>query len=104
MRVESRIKTREQLKDIIEAKNNYNFSQINHFILSVKKEAKVPEHRSRLFIDETSDVVSASNDDPVYNLRKEIRNWRESGQLNEFERERFIIEDGTKKNVLQGKV
>lgn len=71
-----------------------------------KKNAKTLEHapayKARLFTDETSDVGSASNDDPIYNLRKEIRDWRAAVQLNEFER--CITEDGTKKNALRGKV
>ncbi|XP_032687331.1 serine-rich adhesin for platelets-like [Odontomachus brunneus] len=67
----------------------------------VKKYAKTSKYKGRLFTDETSDVASASNDDPIYNLRKEIRDWRTSGQLNEFQREYLIIEDGTKKNVLR---
>ncbi|EFN77587.1 hypothetical protein EAI_04050 [Harpegnathos saltator] len=70
-----------------------------------RKDAKLPEHasghKSRLFTDGASDVASIDNDDPIYNLRKEIHDWRASGQLNESEHEHLITEDGTKKNVLR---
>ncbi|XP_014472981.1 PREDICTED: uncharacterized protein LOC106743544 [Dinoponera quadriceps] len=59
----------------------------------VKTAEHVPGHKGRLFSDETSD----GTDDPIYNLRKEIRDWRASGQLNE----RLITEDETKEDVLR---
>ncbi|EGI61275.1 hypothetical protein G5I_10523 [Acromyrmex echinatior] len=51
--------------------------------------------------DETS-VVSAGNNDPIYILRKEIHDWRVSGQLTDrFERDCRLIEDETEKSSVQ---
>ncbi|KYN26929.1 hypothetical protein ALC57_03692 [Trachymyrmex cornetzi] len=51
--------------------------------------------------DETS-VASASNNDPIYILRKEIHDWRVSGQLTDrFERDCRLTEDETEKSSVQ---
>lgn len=52
----------------------------------------------------SSDKASADNNDPIYILRKEIHDWRISGQLTDgFERDSRFIEDETKKSFAQGK-
>jgi len=59
-------------------------------------------HKVRLF-DETS-VASAGNNDPIYILRKEIRDWRISGQPTDgFERDGRLVEDETEKISVEGK-
>lgn len=59
-------------------------------------------HEVRLS-DEAS-VASAGDNDPIYILRKEIHDWRMSGQLTDgFERESRFTEDETEKNFVQGK-
>lgn len=59
------------------------------------------KHKVRLS-DETS-VASADNNDPIYILRKEIHDWRVSGQMTDrFERDCRLTEDETEKNSVQG--
>lgn len=74
-------------------------------LLSQKESKKVRDdtrHKGRLY-DETS-VASADNNDAIYILRKEIHDWRMSGQLaNGLEREQCITEDETEKSSVQGK-
>lgn len=61
------------------------------------------KHKVRLS-DETS-VASAGNNDPIYILRKEIHDWRVSGQLTDrFERDCRLTEDETEKSSVQGKI
>jgi len=51
----------------------------------------------------SSDKASADNNDPIYILRKEIHDWRISGQLTDgFECDSRFIEDDTK-SFVQGK-
>ncbi|KYN37007.1 hypothetical protein ALC56_08798 [Trachymyrmex septentrionalis] len=51
--------------------------------------------------DETS-VASAGNNDPIYILRKEMHDWRISGQLTDrFERDCRFTEDETEKSSVQ---
>ncbi|XP_018312306.1 uncharacterized protein, partial [Mycetomoellerius zeteki] len=58
------------------------------------------KHKVRLS-DETS-VASAGNNDPIYILRKEIHDWRVSGQLTDrFERDCRLTEDETEKSSVQ---
>lgn len=60
------------------------------------------KHKVRLS-DEAS-VGSAGNNDPIYILRKEIHDWRVTGQLTDgFERESCFTEDETEKSFVQGK-
>lgn len=72
-------------------------------LLSRKENKKVRDdakHKGRLY-DETS-VASADNNDAIYILRKEIHDWRMSGQLaNGFEQR--ATEDETEKSSVQGK-
>ncbi|XP_024893992.1 uncharacterized protein LOC112468853, partial [Temnothorax curvispinosus] len=57
-------------------------------------------HKVRLF-DEAS-VASAGNNDPIYILRKEIHDWRVSGQLTDgLERDSHLTEDETEKSFVQ---
>lgn len=59
-------------------------------------------HKVRLS-DETS-VASADNNDPIYILRKEIHDWRVSGQMpDRFERDCRLTENETEKNSVRGK-
>lgn len=60
------------------------------------------KHKVRLS-DEVN-VVSAGDNDPIYILRREIYDWRVSGQLTDgFERDFRLTEDDTKRNFIQGK-
>jgi len=59
-------------------------------------------HKVRLS-DETS-VASADNNDPIYILRKEIRDWRISGQpVDGFERDGRLTENEIEKISIKGK-
>ncbi|XP_029660938.1 uncharacterized protein LOC115234228 [Formica exsecta] len=69
-------------------------------LLSRKENKKVRDdakHKDCLY-DETC-VASADNNDPIYILRKEIHDWRMSGQLaNGFERDQRVTEDEREKS------
>lgn len=73
-------------------------------LLSRKESKKVRDdakHKGRLY-NETC-VANADNNDPIYILRKEIQDWRLSGQLaNGFERDQRAAEDETEKSSVQG--
>ncbi|GAB1868210.1 hypothetical protein CAJAP_09289 [Camponotus japonicus] len=72
-------------------------------LLSRKESKKVRDdakHKGRLY-NETC-VASADNNDPIYILRKEIQDWRMSGQLaNGFDRDQRATEDETEKSSVQ---
>lgn len=74
-------------------------------LLSRKESKKIRDdakHKGRLS-NETC-VASADNNDPIYILRKEIQDWRMSGQLTtEFDRDQRATEDKTEKSSVQGK-